>query len=360
MDYSLLLGVHYPTRTFARGSLDGALSTDGHAAAALADAVASYRPTSESDTDAANESGAECGALSDSAPPPGQAGGGPFAQAAAQGGAPRGPPLSPQQQPLPAPLAAIAEGAPTAGLPPVRPLRPLALSRALSGGDATLGPAGSGAAARGCGDDSAGAPCAAATPASAAVSGGGDRARNFEVRSTAAEVEGKLARITERMQALGFSEQRQHDIAELARLKILGGKLKKRSTARKEPPSAVLSAMQQARQEGLAGGSGDGAAAGPTAAPDGGDAAAGASGAGAPLAASGSCGGWGTGPLPPTPVRRAAGAGGAAGLAHLSSLRGAFTGLPYEEDEEVTETPLVGAAGAGWGAGAWNGRWRVY
>jgi hypothetical protein len=38
------------------------------------------------------------------------------------------------------------------------------------------------------------------------------------------------------------------DVAELARLKILGGKLKK-SAARKEPPSAVLQAMQQQRQE---------------------------------------------------------------------------------------------------------------
>jgi hypothetical protein len=37
------------------------------------------------------------------------------------------------------------------------------------------------------------------------------------------------------------------DVAELARLKILGGKLKK-SAARKEPPSAVLQAMQQQRQ----------------------------------------------------------------------------------------------------------------
>jgi hypothetical protein len=38
------------------------------------------------------------------------------------------------------------------------------------------------------------------------------------------------------------------DVAELARLKILGGKLTK-SAARKEPPSAVLQAMQQQRQE---------------------------------------------------------------------------------------------------------------
>lgn len=37
------------------------------------------------------------------------------------------------------------------------------------------------------------------------------------------------------------------DVADLARLKILGGKLKK-SSARKEPPSAVLQAMQQQRQ----------------------------------------------------------------------------------------------------------------
>jgi hypothetical protein len=37
------------------------------------------------------------------------------------------------------------------------------------------------------------------------------------------------------------------DVADLARLKILGGKLKKSST-RKEPPSAVLQAMQQQRQ----------------------------------------------------------------------------------------------------------------
>lgn len=37
------------------------------------------------------------------------------------------------------------------------------------------------------------------------------------------------------------------DVAELARLKILGSKLKK-SAARKEPPSVVLQAMQQQRQ----------------------------------------------------------------------------------------------------------------
>lgn len=37
------------------------------------------------------------------------------------------------------------------------------------------------------------------------------------------------------------------DVADLARLKILGSKLKK-SAARKEPPSVVLQAMQQQRQ----------------------------------------------------------------------------------------------------------------
>lgn len=143
------------------------------------------------------------------------------------------------------------------------------------------------------------------------------------------------------------------DIAELARLKILGGKLKKRSTARKEPPSAVLSAMQQARQESLASGAADAAAAAAVAAADG----AAAGGGGGPLAApagaggwapppgvassSGGAGGWGGGPLPATPVRYAAGPAGAGVLAHLTSLRGAFTGLPFEEDDDATETPLV-------------------
>jgi hypothetical protein len=48
---------------------------------------------------------------------------------------------------------------------------------------------------------------------------------------------------------------RVQDVAELARLKILGSKLKKSAT-RKEPPSVVLQAMQQQRQvaEGTTGG----------------------------------------------------------------------------------------------------------
>jgi hypothetical protein len=145
------------------------------------------------------------------------------------------------------------------------------------------------------------------------------------------------------------------DIAELARLKILGGKLKKRSAARKEPAAAVLTAMQQARQESLGanapglasgdGGAGTGAA---VAAAATGDGAAGApalapwtppAGPGMASASGGAVGGWAAGPpLPATPVRHAGagvnGGGGAAALAHLTSLRGAFTGLPYEEDDE--------------------------
>jgi hypothetical protein len=61
----------------------------------------------------------------------------------------------------------------------------------------------------------------------AAPPGGADRARNFDVHSNAAEVEEKLARIVERMEAMGFSEQRQRvgrgaEVAE-ARAKEGGG-----------------------------------------------------------------------------------------------------------------------------------------
>jgi hypothetical protein len=41
-----------------------------------------------------------------------------------------------------------------------------------------------------------------------------------------------------------------------------------------------------------------------------------------------------------------AGGGGGAALAHLSSLRGAFTGLAYgEEEEEGFDTPIVSRLG---------------
>jgi hypothetical protein len=58
------------------------------------------------------------------------------------------------------------------------------------------------------------------------------------------------------------------DVAELARLKILGSKLKK-SAARKEPPSVVLQAMQQQRQvaEGSSGPGGTSGGGAPAPAP---------------------------------------------------------------------------------------------
>jgi hypothetical protein len=147
------------------------------------------------------------------------------------------------------------------------------------------------------------------------------------------------------------------DIAELARLKILGGKLKKKSAAPKDPPSAVLSAMQQARQDSLAAGAIEAALA--AAALDSGPGSAGAAlspaaGALTPgaLGAAAGAGGWGVGPLPGTPVRRVSGqqlAGAAAAppaaaqaLAHLASLRGAFTGLPYEDDDDAADIASVG------------------
>jgi hypothetical protein len=104
------------------------------------------------------------------------------------------------------------------------------------------------------------------------------------------------------------------DIAELARLKILGSKLKK-STARREPPSAVLQAIQQQRQEYQGSGSGAG--------PGGSTAGGVASGDGSSMAG-----------LPLLQTQRT--------LMHLKSLRGAFTGLQDEEEEEgQAETPLV-------------------
>ncbi|KIY93607.1 hypothetical protein MNEG_14355 [Monoraphidium neglectum] len=192
MDYSLLLGIHYPSRgALQRASLDAAPSTDN--AAAFTDALPSYRPTSESDTDA-GEANRVMLARNFSG------GGDPFAAAAASA-------VAGQQQ-----------------------------QQRWQGDDSALLPPGAGLVPGGW---------------PAAPPGGADRARNFDVHSNAAEVEEKLARIVERMEAMGFSEQRQRDIAELARLKILGGKLKKRSAARKEPAAAVLTAMQQARQESL-------------------------------------------------------------------------------------------------------------
>jgi hypothetical protein len=155
--------------------------------------------------------------------------------------------------------------------------------------------------------------------------GSGAGARNWELFSGAAELEEQLGKVSERMQEMGFSEQRikvgyvvfsvrlgvwmaqvcvlaqlreqpeqpratavvdrlsnlgrpaappcpvmflcppfapHQDVAELARLKILGSKLKKSAT-RKEPPSVVLQAMQQQRQvaEGGGGTTGGGATA---------------------------------------------------------------------------------------------------
>ncbi|WIA13706.1 hypothetical protein OEZ85_007259 [Tetradesmus obliquus] len=162
------------------------------------------------------------------------------------------------------------------------------------------------------------------------ASAGAAGARNWELWSGAAEQEELLGKVVERMKEMGFSEQRMKDVAELARLKILGGKLKK-SAARKEPPSAVLQAMQQQRQEA------EGALVdGPLAhgallpvAPSSPDAAAAAAAAalGTPAAA-----------IPPAPlvVRPTL-------PSHLSSLRGAFTGLgvPFEEDEEAVDTPMA-------------------
>lgn len=108
-------------------------------------------------------------------------------------------------------------------------------------------------------------------------------------------------------------------MAELARLKILGNKLKK-SAIRKDPPSAVLQAMQQQRQDAPAG---DQALVTAGSSPPGNGGGIGATG---PL-----------GPLGFPPGMRHP------GLLNLPSLRSAFTGLgvAYEEDEDVAETPLV-------------------
>ena len=155
------------------------------------------------------------------------------------------------------------------------------------------------------------------------------------------------------------------DVAELARLKILGSKLKKSAT-RKEPPSAVLQAMQQQRQEeahphgpqqqqhpwlpltsehsgplGFLGPSGNG---GIIAQP--------LAGLGESPRVSAA-----VGVRPDVPSWDGVGgpAGGHVGagshhyhhpakLSHLTSLRGAFTGLNvnYEEEEDAGgDTPLV-------------------
>jgi hypothetical protein len=153
------------------------------------------------------------------------------------------------------------------------------------------------------------------------------------------------------------------DVAELARLKILGSKLKKSAT-RKEPPSAVLQAMQQQRQEeahphalplplqppplttensgplGLLGPSGNGGHLGQQGAF--GDSPRVSAGVGA---LRGDVPSW-DGVLP-----GGSNAGGLhhhyhhpANLSHLTSLRGAFTGLNvnYEEEEDAgVDTPLV-------------------
>lgn len=81
---------------------------------------------------------------------------------------------------------------------------------------------------------------------------GGERAAgvcNFDLLSTQAELDEVLSRVEARMRELGFSEQRMRDVLGLARLRMLGSKLRKRS-ARRDHPAGVLNATARARQGG--------------------------------------------------------------------------------------------------------------
>eukprot|EP00879_Flechtneria_rotunda_P014779 GHRR01015443.1.p1 GENE.GHRR01015443.1~~GHRR01015443.1.p1 ORF type:complete len:930 (+),score=427.73 GHRR01015443.1:117-2906(+) len=202
----------------------------------------------------------------------------------------------------------------------------------------------------------AGAPSAASVPAASGGGSGADAgppplmacsssnaaaARNWELFSGAAEQNEQLGKVVERMQGMGYSEQRMKDIVELARLKILGGKLKK-STSRKEPPSVVLQAMQQQRQEAEADcapamlPAGSNAAVADWPPIQGGGPVAGVQGFSGPNSPAASAGGTAPAMLPYYKPYHAP------SLSHLTSLRGAFTGLgvPFEEDEMV-DTPTV-------------------
>lgn len=179
MDYSLLLGVHYPARTGCKLSMEHAVSMDTATAAAAA-------VTAVANTDKAA----------------GNAGGG----------------AGMHSQHLRSALAALSEPPPTLSshlrrtsdsdgeLGPLPPLGPWAAARSGSGSAAAGGLPLFLASERVTSEDVAGA----GFGAGGGVGGGpaGDRARNFELHSAAAEDEEQLSVIQQRMQRLGFSEQR--------------------------------------------------------------------------------------------------------------------------------------------------------
>ncbi|EFJ44342.1 hypothetical protein VOLCADRAFT_106487 [Volvox carteri f. nagariensis] len=78
----------------------------------------------------------------------------------------------------------------------------------------------------------------------------GEHVRNFDLFSDRPELDKQLRLIEERMRALGYSDQRIHDILSLVRLRILGDQMKKRSKkAYKvyDGPSTVLMALASRR-----------------------------------------------------------------------------------------------------------------
>eukprot|EP00775_Hariotina_reticulata_P005077 gene5077-5318_t len=275
MDYSLLLGVHYPSRSYTRFSLERVPS-------ASMDSLAMPFPQGGSP------------------PPGGVSTAGPTAPGSIMS--------SFTEQQIHGILTGAAAAHTSHGMfQPSGSLAGLAATFSAGGMGAGAGFSGAGGLVHGASLSNAGA-------------------RNWELHNAAAEVEEMLGKVMERMDAMGFPEERKKDVADLARLKILGGKLKK-SSARKEPPSAVLQAMQQQRQgtEGQLA-SAEGVPAGYA------GGAAGLSGPGMLTPTSMSAAGGGT------PVRQVI-----PQLHHLNSLRGAFTGLgvPFEEDEEAIDTPMA-------------------
>lgn len=156
MDYSLLLGIHYPSRVPYKVSMDaaGSTSVDGLPSLGLTGSFTEYRVTSDSDGEGGHYAATGSGAVS---------------------------PLMVDN------AAALAMGG----------SGPLLLGDRVSGGGAT-------AAAM------SGVPVGLtlADRMTSEEYNGVDRARNWEVYSNAAELEARLSKIQDRMRSMGFSEQR--------------------------------------------------------------------------------------------------------------------------------------------------------